>query len=117
MGDYYLAGSEYHRSDKKEDLLAEQLRQMLNRAGVIELKSGQHTIIFRAAVVFESCFRREERIEEGHMTIDQVIFQLVSQNNGWSVFLPVADFLYYESAEKRKTLHFQGYQWLWRETV
>ncbi|ABZ84959.1 hypothetical protein HM1_2409 [Heliomicrobium modesticaldum Ice1] len=77
MGNYHLAGTEYVTSDPRETILGVALASLIGQQGILSLKTGQHTAIWRSACVIDAVIRREERIEEGHLTVEQVAFQLV----------------------------------------
>ncbi|MBC9785797.1 hypothetical protein H1S01_15025 [Heliobacterium chlorum] len=119
MGNYYLAGTEYVTSDPKEMVLADALAPLLGRRGTFSLKTGQHTSIWRGLCTVERIVRREERIEEGHLTVDQVAFQMLSQETApgqgsWEITFPVDQFIAVEEYPRELSILFQGYTWSWR---
>ncbi|MZP28554.1 hypothetical protein GTO91_02290 [Heliobacterium undosum] len=77
MGNYHLAGTEYVTSDPRETILGVALASLIGQQGILSLKTGQHTAIWRSACAIDGVIRREERIEEGHLTVEQVAFQLI----------------------------------------
>ncbi|MBM7867221.1 hypothetical protein GTO89_12050 [Heliobacterium gestii] len=116
MGNYHLAGTEYVTSDPREEILGVALAAFIGRQGILTLKTGQHTAIWRSACTMDAVIRREERIEEGHLTVEQVAFQLLPRTiqPAWEITLPVDQFIEMESYPRETNLHFQGYTWSWR---
>lgn len=119
MGIYFLSGSEYVRSDLRERILEEALVELRGQYGSFSLKTGQHTLIWRGTCIVDKVIRREERIEEGHLTVDQVFFQVTpakqeQERIPWEITLPVDQFLAIEQYAKETIFRFSCYAWTWK---
>ncbi|MCW2278549.1 hypothetical protein [Heliophilum fasciatum] len=116
MGTYYLNGSEYVTSRPQEKELALALGTMVGLQGVLRLQTGQHTVVWRGGGKIASVVRREERIEEGHLTVDSIFFQLLPEPAGeepWTVTLPLDQYLGLTRYGQDMLMRFEGYTWHW----
>ncbi|KAB2954198.1 hypothetical protein F9B85_00395 [Heliorestis acidaminivorans] len=118
MGSYVLAGSEYFSTDPREGVLAESLKKIQGCKGTFYLKVGQHTNILKGSCRVKDILRREERIEEGHLTIEQVAFHLMPDDCNslsWEILFPISQFVSYEEYGRYKVYSFSTYSWMWEE--
>lgn len=117
MGTYYLNGSEYVTSVPQEKELAVVLATLRGHEGVLRLQTGQHTVIWRGQCTIASIRRVEERIEEGHLTVDSVYFQLIPAqqpaDGPWVVTLPMDHYLGIDRFGQDLIVRFEGYAWHW----
>ncbi|QGG46883.1 hypothetical protein [Heliorestis convoluta] len=116
MGSYILAGSEYFSTDPREKTLVDRLTTLQGQKGTFSLKIDQHRTIWKGTCVVGEIHRREERIEEGHLTIEQVAFQLLPLEADclhWELLFPIEKFVSYEEYGRHKIFRFSTFSWMW----
>ena len=110
MGESYLAGSEFKDSGKKEQILWETLQELTGKKLRMIMKNDDITVLVDCTCRIEAVLRRENRIETGHLTLDDVYFDLVN-DLGIKIYFPVVQF---RSISKfgNWLFYFDSYWWM-----
>lgn len=110
MGESYLAGSEFKSLTTKEEYLAKILHTLVGQRVRLLLKNDEITVLVDLTVFVKEVLKRENRIETGHLTLDDVYFELVN-DSGTKVFMPLVQFRSLEQYGSNRLLHFDTYWW------
>lgn len=110
MGESYLAGTEYRDFSRKETILAEALASLKGGSWHVVLKNDEITILVESDLEVLDVLRRENRVETGHLTLDDVYFELVNDTRVL-VFFSLAQFREARIFHTSLTLQFDSYQW------
>ncbi|MDI6813322.1 MAG: hypothetical protein QMD16_11375 [Desulfitobacteriaceae bacterium] len=110
MGESYLAGSEYRDSSRKELILREALASLKGRRWHICLKNDEITVLVETEIEVLEVNRRENRIETGHLTLDDVYFELVN-DVGLKLFFPLVQFREAEIFSSSLNICFDTFYW------
>lgn len=110
MGESYLAGSEYKDSSRKEAILREALESLRGRRWHIRLKNDEITVLVETEIEVFEVIRRENRIETGHLTLDDVYFELVN-DSGLKLFFPLVQFQEADIFQSSLNIRFDTFYW------
>lgn len=110
MGEYFLQGAEYKVTDYREKEIEELLNTLVGRNITCTLKTNEITILVEFNTVIDSFKRRENRVESGHLTIDDIYYDLVNHDN-IKFYLPMNQFLGVERYPNLYILYFHRYHW------
>lgn len=113
MGESFLAGSEYRDSSTKEITLKTALAGLVGKRWQISLKNDEITVLVETELTINEVVRHENRIETGHLTLDDVYFELVNNLN-IKIFLPLVQFRSAEVFGPSHNLYFDSYWWMFR---
>jgi len=114
MGESFLAGSEYKDYSVQENKLESALHKLINRRWHAALKNDEITVLVEAELTVKDVIRRENRIETGHLTLDDVYFEVV-HDGGFRIFFPLVQFRDMEEYPKSLNFRFDSYRWSFRQ--
>jgi hypothetical protein len=110
MGESFLMGAEYRMSIKKEQLLEAALEQLVNQKWRASLKNDEITILVEAEILISAVVRHENRIETGHLTLDDIYFELKNYSD-LKLFFPLVQFKGFEEYPQSLNFRFDKYWW------
>lgn len=113
MGENYLTGVEYRDSTEKERLLQAALLKLTGKTWHITLKTDETTVLVESEARIEEIIRRETRIETGHLTMDDIYFQIVN-SAGYNIFFPLVQFKTFTEFPRSLNFYFDQYWWMFR---
>jgi hypothetical protein len=113
MGINFLTGAEYQVTEKEEVLIESVLTKLLHKKWQAVLKSNETTILVKANMDITGIARRENRIETGHLTIDEVFYELQGKTD-FVIFLPLSQFRGFEQYPHSMNFQFDSYCWTFR---
>jgi hypothetical protein len=111
MGESFLMGAEYRLSIKKERLLLVALKKLINQKWRATLKNDEITILIETEVLISDIVRHENRIETGHLTLDDIYFELKNDTN-LKIFFPLIQFKGFEEYPQSLNFRFDNYWWM-----
>lgn len=110
MGESYLAGTEYRDYSHKEPILREALESLKDRRWHVLLKTDEITVLVETDIQVYEVTRRENRIETGHLTLDDVYFELLNDTE-LKLFFPLVQFREAEIFQSSLNLRFDTFYW------
>ncbi|MHB1654638.1 MAG: hypothetical protein ACYCVD_19625 [Desulfitobacteriaceae bacterium] len=110
MGENYLAGSEYRDSSRLEIILQQALESLKGQRWRVLLKNDDITVIVEMEMTILDVSKRENRVETGHLTLDDVYFEIVNDHS-LKVFLPLVQFREVEIYRTSLNIRFDKYYW------
>ncbi len=113
MGVNFMMGTEYQVSEQKEQVLESALAKLRNRKWQAVLKNNETTILVKAEIGITAVVRHENRIETGHLTLDEVFYELQGKAD-FSIFLPLVQFQNFEQYPHSFNFSFDSYWWTFR---
>ncbi len=111
MGESLLMGAEYQLSIKKEQLLQAALEKLVNRKWRAVLKNDETTILTEGEILVSAIKRHENRIETGHLTLDDIFFEL-KNNTDFRIFFSLVQFKGFEEYPQSLNFRFDTYWWM-----
>jgi hypothetical protein len=113
MGASYLTGAEFKDSGNKEQQLKRALESLTGKAYRFVMKNDEITVLIDCTVVIENIVKRENRIETGHLTLDDIYFDLVN-DSGVKIYFPLVQFQKIEHYGNNILFRFDSYWWMIR---
>jgi hypothetical protein len=113
MGASYLTCAEFKDSDNKEQQLKAALESLTGKAYRLVMKNDEITVLVDCTVVIENIVKRENRIETGHLTLDDIYFDLVN-DSGVKIYFPLVQFQKTEHYGNNILFRFDSYWWMIR---
>lgn len=113
MGESFLAGSEYKDSSQKEQQLRAELDKLCGQKWHASLKNDEITVLVETELTILEIVRRENRIETGHLTLDDVYYEVVN-DAGLRVFFSLVQFKHMETYPRSRNFYFDSYWWTFR---
>ena len=113
MGESLLAGSEFKASSQNELILREGLEKLKCQRWHVSLKNDDITVLVEAELTIIQIIRRENRIETGHLTLDDVYYEGVN-DAGFRIFFPLVQFQRIEEYCNSRNFHFDTFWWMFR---
>jgi hypothetical protein len=110
MGENFLMGAEYRISIQKEQLLLAALKKLVNKKWRAALKNDEITILVEAEILISAVVRHENRIETGHLTLDDIFFELKNDSD-FRIFFPLVQFKGFEEYPQSLNFTFDTYWW------
>jgi hypothetical protein len=113
MGESFLAGTEYMDSTQKEKTLREGLETLKGPRWQATLKNDDITVLVQAELTIDQIVRRENRIETGHLTLDDVYYE-IKNDAGICIYFPLVQFRRIEKFQRSRNYYFDTYWWMFR---
>ncbi len=110
MGESYLTGAEFKESTNKERHLASVLENLTGKSLRFTMKNDEITVLVDCSLNLEKIVRRENRIETGHLTLDDIYFDLVN-SSGMKIYFPLVQFKRTERYGNCILFKFDSYWW------
>lgn len=114
MGESYLAGAEFRDSGRREIILRNAIENLKGKRWQAMLKNDEITVLVEAELTVAGVVQRENRIETGHLTLDDIYFEVVN-DVGVKIFFPLVQFKGIEQYSTSCNFHFDSYWWMFRE--
>lgn len=111
MGESHLSGVEFRDSGHKEQKLLAALQDLVGRQVHMFLKNDEITVLVDLCITVTGITRHENRIETGHLTLDDVYFELTNVT-GPKVYFSLAQFKNIEYYGKSILFCFDTYRWM-----
>lgn len=111
MGESLLMGAEYRLSIKKEQLLQAALEKLINQKWRAVLKNDEITILAEVEILVSAVERHENRIETGHLTLDDIYFELKNDTD-FKIFFSLVQFKGFEEYPQSLNFRFDTYWWM-----
>jgi len=113
MGESYLAGTEFRDSGRKENVLKAAMENLRGQRWQASLKNDEITVLVEAELTILDVIARENRIETGHLTLDDIYYELVN-DVGVKIFFPLVQFQGIEEYARSINFKFDNYWWMFR---
>ncbi|MHB8125482.1 MAG: hypothetical protein ACYDEJ_07540 [Desulfitobacteriaceae bacterium] len=113
MGESFMTGAEYRVSSQKEQLLQAALKNLIDQKWRATLKNDEITILVEAEIVISAVVRHENRIETGHLTLDDVYYELQNDTN-FRLFFSLVQYRGFEEYPRSLNFRFDSYWWMFR---
>lgn len=113
MGESYMAGTEYRDATAKESMLEEALQLLAGHRWLAILKTDETTVLVETEITINQIIRREDRIETGHLTLDEVYFE-AGNEGGLKLFFPLVQFRHRQQYSTSLNVYFDNYWWTFR---
>ena len=113
MGESYLTGTEFRDSGTKQILLRTAIEDLRGQRWQVTLKNDEITVLVEAELTVLAVIERENRIETGHLTLDDVYFELVN-DAGVKIFFPLVQFKGIEKYSRSRNFRFDSYWWMFQ---
>ncbi|GAB6174973.1 hypothetical protein JCM15765_44510 [Paradesulfitobacterium aromaticivorans] len=113
MGESFLAGTEYKDYNLKEKNLEDILQELINSKWQVSLKNDEITVLVEAEITVTAVIRRENRIEAGHLTLDDIYFELAN-DGGFKIFFSLVQYRKIEKYSGSFNFRFDSYWWSFR---
>ncbi len=111
MGESYLSGTEFKDSGYKEKILLQALEDLKDKDIRLVMKNDEITVLVDCIITLNDIVRRENRIETGHLTLDDIYFELVN-SSGIKIYFPLVQFKEIVRYGKSLLFNFDSYRWM-----
>ncbi len=110
MGESYLSGAEFKEYTLKEQQLLQGLQEFCGRRVRLTMKNDEISVLVDCYLILSDIARHENRIETGHLTMDDVYFELVSESP-IKLYFPLAQFTGIQRFGSNTIFIFDAYRW------
>ncbi|MDA8442444.1 MAG: hypothetical protein M0Z55_08715 [Peptococcaceae bacterium] len=110
MGESYLSGVEYRDSTNQEQELYAALQTLQGKKVRLVMKNDDITVLVDCQAHISDVVRHENRIETGHLTMDDVFFALIN-DAGVNIYFPLVQFKAIQKVGYSLNFIFDTYQW------
>lgn len=110
MGESYLSGAEFKEYVLKEQQLFQGLQEFCGKQVRLIMKNDEISVLVDCTLQVADIVRHENRIETGHLSMDDVYFELVNPN-AVKLYFPLVQFKGIERFGSAALFIFDTFRW------